>query len=85
MIINRWHIYELMKKRWRENHTIMTVKEVVATYPGTEFEELSEGMIEFQLAHEHTFSKERLLGPDEVFIGTFVEIEDSEITKRLRI
>lgn len=60
MKYNRWHVYEEMKRNWRKNRKIMTLKEVVATFPRTKATEIIEGMIEFEIAWKSTFRHEEL-------------------------
>lgn len=59
MRYNRWHVYEKIKRTWRESNRIMTAKELATAFPRISKTELSEGIIEFELAHKHMFQNEQ--------------------------
>lgn len=48
--MNRWAVYEYMKKRFMESGYIPTLEEVIGAFPGLDHFELAEGIEEFNAA-----------------------------------
>lgn len=64
MRYNRWHIYSEMKRQWWDRSHVMTVKEVVTAFPGADMEELTEGMIEFQLVYDRDLKHQQVISQE---------------------
>lgn len=55
--MNEWRIYSFMKMSWLEEGRIPTRKEIIAEFSEASMYEVQEGMIEFQIAYDRTWSK----------------------------
>jgi hypothetical protein len=62
--MNPWPVYSYMKMTWRKTGRIPTAREVARKFKTSTMLEKREGMIEFKIAYETTFSKERHVPED---------------------